>query len=518
MIALKVKMNTFIKKLRDRWKISNETYENLRISSAKPGILYGLPKTHKDNIPMRPILSAINTFNYKLAKFLCPILQPIASNQHTIPSTQAFAKEIQTMHFNHPIYLASFDITSLYTNIPVDETIEIALDSLCDHNDKFVNLDRKELKTLLQLATKDNIFYFNETLYKQVDGCAMGSPLSGTIANVFMCHHEVNWLESCPPIFRPVMYKRYADDSFLVFKDQSHVEMFRSFLNAQHPNIHFTLECEVNNSLNFLDMTISHSNGHLTTHTYRKPTHSGLGTHFTSFIPHKFKTNAIQTLLFRAYNTCSSWLTFHTEITFLTQYFQQNGFPTHIIHTFTHRFLNKKLNPKPLPQTVPKEKLYISLPFLGPFSFHIKKLLIKLLSPAYPQLDLQFIFTNKTTIATLFPYKDRIPAQLQSLVVYEYRCHCSVATYVGQTTCNLASRIAGHQGISDRTGVPLASPSFSAIREHSRKRHHAINPDSFKIIDTAKNPLHLDILEALHIKFKRPTLNIQTDTEKLITT
>ena len=77
MFSLKDKLNNFVKKLRKTWKISQKTYDDLRISSCKPGVLYGLPKTHKENTPMRPILSAISTFNYKLAKFLCPILKPI---------------------------------------------------------------------------------------------------------------------------------------------------------------------------------------------------------------------------------------------------------------------------------------------------------------------------------------------------------------------------------------------------------------------------------------------------------
>ena len=142
MFSLQDKMNTFIKKLRDNWKISAKTYDELRISSAKPGVLYGLPKTHKTNTPVRPILYAINTFNYKLAKFLSPILQTIATNNFTINSSQTFAKELLSTHFDHPIVLASFDVTSLYTNIPINETIEITLNSLCDHNDTFLNLKR----------------------------------------------------------------------------------------------------------------------------------------------------------------------------------------------------------------------------------------------------------------------------------------------------------------------------------------------------------------------------------------
>ena len=101
-----------------------------------------------------------------------------------------------------------------------------------------------------------------------------------------MCHNEAIWLQNCPEEIKPCLYRRYADDTFLVFKDIAQVELFRAYLNSQHPNIQFTLECEQNNSLNFLDMTVTHTNGRFTTHTYRKPTHSGLGTHYESFIPH----------------------------------------------------------------------------------------------------------------------------------------------------------------------------------------------------------------------------------------
>ena len=124
------------------------------------------------------------------------------------------------------------------------------------------------------------------------------------------------------------------------------------------------------------------------------------------------------------------------------------------------------------------------------------------------------IYYIRTTI--LFPYKDKIPKFLQSYVIYEYSCRCS-ASYVGQTTGNLGKRIAEHKGISERTSKVRGTQLHSAIRDHSEKYHHPIDPESFKVIGTAKNDTSLDILEMLHIKFRRPSLNLQTDTEKLIT-
>ena len=65
----------------------------------------------------------------------------------------------------------------------------------------------------------------------------MGQPLGPTFANIFMCFHEKKWLEECQDDFRPVLYKRYIDDTFILFKDKSHAPLFLNYLNNQHRNI-----------------------------------------------------------------------------------------------------------------------------------------------------------------------------------------------------------------------------------------------------------------------------------------
>ena len=263
-------------------------------------------------------------------------------------------------------------------------------------------------------------------------------------------------------------------------------------------------------------MTVTHSNGHLSTATYRKPTLTGLGTHYTSFIPHSYKTNPIYTLLHRAYTTCSSWLSIDQEIKYLITFFQRNGYPTNLIYTHVNRFISKLHQPTPSTPTVPKDKLYVSLPYLGALSYHIRNQLNKLLTPAYPQLSIKYVFTNKQTIGSLFPHKDKIPPPLQSFVTYSYKCRCS-ATYVGMTTCNLAKRIAEHRGVSARTGKALADKPLSAIREHATHKRHPIDPNAFTIIGSARTKGALMTLESIQIKLLRPSLNIQSDTSQLLT-
>ena len=85
-------------------------------------------------------------------------------------------------------------------------------------------MKKSEFKDLLSLATKESYFVFNNILYKQIDGVAMGSPLGPSLANAFLTHHEQDWLDSCPLEYRPLYYRRYVDDIFVLFKSSDHLK------------------------------------------------------------------------------------------------------------------------------------------------------------------------------------------------------------------------------------------------------------------------------------------------------
>ncbi|KAG0425394.1 hypothetical protein DMUE_6035, partial [Dictyocoela muelleri] len=98
-----------------------------------PDVLYGLPKIHKPNIPLRPIISAINSPNYNLAKFLVPILDPLTKTQYTLTDTIDFIICLNSSSFG-TCFMTSFDIESLYTNLPISETINIITNELFHNN------------------------------------------------------------------------------------------------------------------------------------------------------------------------------------------------------------------------------------------------------------------------------------------------------------------------------------------------------------------------------------------------
>ena len=263
---------TSISKLSKSKVISNELFSKLAPTGSRPGILYGLPKVCKPNIPLRPIVSSINSHSFNIAKFLVPLLRPISVSQYSINDTFSFLQELFEQKFNNNVFMASFDVTSLFTNIPLDETIKIIVDQLFSNSNNFEGFSRDEFVKLLNLAVKNCHFIFNGKFYDQIDRVAMGSPFEPLLATIFLSFHETNWLKDCPFEFKPLYYWRYVDDSFIVSKSRDHILPFLNYLNPKHINITFTYEVEKDKCLPFLDVNILFSNGKFSTTVYRIPT------------------------------------------------------------------------------------------------------------------------------------------------------------------------------------------------------------------------------------------------------
>ena len=192
-----------------------------------------------------------------------PILEPLTTNKYTVKDSFKFATEIVEQDSNN--FMGSLDIDSLFTNIPLEETIEICTNNLFKNEDIVHGLKKGEIKDLLSLATKESYFIFNNVLYKQIDRVAMGSPLRPSLANAFLTHHEQDWLDSSPLEYRPLYYQRYVDDIFVLFKSSDHLKRFQSYLNSSHVSMSFTIETEQNNKIPFLDVNVIREQGEFIT-------------------------------------------------------------------------------------------------------------------------------------------------------------------------------------------------------------------------------------------------------------
>ena len=168
--------------------------------------------------------------------------------------------------------------------------------------------------------------------------------------------------------------------------------------------------------------------------------------------------------------------------------------------------LNSKFRPAYLSPTVPKLKLYASIPYIhnNKFGQNLSKIIIS----HFPALDLKLIPKKPLKLGTLFHYKDRLPLLMQSHVAYLFTCpKCKVGTYLGATKRMLKVRIDSHLGISHRTGCSLNKKEFSNIRDHCKECRTNFNYDCFKIMDRAPDDSSLFVLESLLIKQYVPNLN-----------
>ena len=224
--------------------MSTEQYKKIKAVGSRPGILYGLCKVHKAITdvcsPFRPIPSAIGTPSYKLAKFLVPKLSSITLNQFIVKDSFSFAEQI--VHQDSKRFMGSLDVDSLFTNIPLEETIIICTNLLYDNEDVIEGINKSEFKNLLSLATQESYFLFNDALYKQKNDVAMISPVRPTMANVFLSFYETKWLEQCPKELKPVFFRKYIDDIFVLFESTEHFSKFRNYPNTCHSNMSFSFE------------------------------------------------------------------------------------------------------------------------------------------------------------------------------------------------------------------------------------------------------------------------------------
>lgn len=510
-LRIEDKINNFLRKIKKLELIPQDVINKLFVSGSGPGILYGLPKIHKldfsSKFQFRPIFAAYNCPSYNLAKFLVPVLNPITSNQFTCLNSYQFVKDISSVERADRYIMASFDVESLYTNIPLSETIQICLSKLYTNPASTVlGLSKNMFKSLLELAVKHSYFVFNNVYYKQNDGLGMGLPLSPSFANIFLCHYEELWLSNCPTAFKPAFYRRYIDDTFLLFHDKSHIKLFLNYMNCQHQSINFTCEIENNSCISFLDSLIHRNSKQFECSVYRKNSFSGLGTSFYSFCHFRFKINSIKTLLARAYGVCSNYSFLHKEFEFLVQFFRSNGYCSSFVKRQINLFLNRKYSTDQ-PVVSNNKLLYVSMPYFGPQSVNLEKDLSKLLHKYFINIDFKIVLTNSFRIGSFFNYKDKLPTSMLNSVIYDFGCEQCSSHYVGMTTRNFFMRLAEHAGRSFRTNIPLSTPPHSAIRDHTSNCNSPISINQFKIIDSCSNPIDLRILESLHIFTRKPVLN-----------
>ena len=298
----------FYKKVREIGgnKKCNEILEKYKCVNPKLPYFYGNAKTHKEGIPLRPIISNQGSFMYKQSKMLADLLSPflgIFSNAHIKHSEDFISKFNNSNIPTNNVKLLSLDVESLFTKVPIDDVLSFLSDKLEPYEEHFTLGLRKTIE-LIKLCVSSNVFSFNGNYYRQKFGCSMGNPLSPILANLYMEYFETVLLTPIKP--QEMVWYRYVDDIFTFWDNNwGNFEEFLTRLNSLVPSIKFKCEWERDDCLPFLDILIMRRNNKYVFKVYRKPTFSISYIHYLSYHHDKIKIGVACNLFLRALRICS---------------------------------------------------------------------------------------------------------------------------------------------------------------------------------------------------------------------
>ena len=224
-----------LKKLCNDGKLDDDLRKKLKSTGAKPARLYGLAKVHKDDVPLRPIVSMPATAYDNIGKWISKWLNFVPESRINT-STSDVSKEIRKLRLEHDESLVSFDVTQLYTHVPLDESIEMAPIKLYEIRDD-VPVDINTFIELAKLACSNILIKTHMGYVRQIDGLAMGIQCAPQLANIWMAAFDNSIKDDS------VFYKRYMDDILRVIKKHE-IGSTLERINQLHPNLAFTKELE----------------------------------------------------------------------------------------------------------------------------------------------------------------------------------------------------------------------------------------------------------------------------------
>ena len=411
--------------------------------------------------------------------------------------------------------LISLDVKSLYTNVPVDEAIELATKLAYDGLEPppFV---RAVFQKLLHLALTNVLFKCCGRWYRQTEGLAMGSSLSVVLANIWMntfedtlarvepisarnnpkdnivpcggCGENVEdnekavlcdgcclwvhqrcveddinlmtdneyWFCGCTTEIpkRAKIFARYVDDIMRMVK-KAVVDTLLKMANSLHRNLEFTIKLESEGALSFLDMKILRHQDSLKTKWFTKPTDTGLMLNFHSLAPTQYKRNVEEGTIHRINHTTTDWIAFHDGVAKAQLTFEQNGYPPQFYGNIVRDTINKNRN--------------VASPINRQDTGEGKA--VEKSKERRPLLMLQYrgqesdrfarrlrthgvstTFTTRKLKSYLPSLKDPIPEELSSKVIYQIECPGCHSRYVGQTARHVITRLGEHRRKSSPLG------------------------------------------------------------------
>ncbi len=486
---------------------------------------YVLPKVHKTGrLRIRPIVSNCDIYCDKLLIHLKTILNLVFRGDYTVKNSYEFVEKLDRIELDPDDRLVSYDVESLFTKVPVDDTLQIVerrLRTLITTEEGLAQYEETTTLTvdafmaLLRLVVKDFYFMWHGQLFRQKQGLPMGSRLSPVLANIFLEELEEVVLNSIPR--PPKFYARFVDDLFIIYNRFlcPSDDLLRLF-NEQHSQIRLTDEHEEQGHLNYLDLTINRGEQpaqpgpwKVSLDIFRKPTHCHIYLHYNSAVPLSMKRSTVRGHWLKGQRLLRNHPEgLGQELGYIKRTFQnqRNGYPRALLQSWIWRFASEpqrdpdlllfrrdRLPRRPelqeqqedaeVPGDLRTAKQTMLIPYVKGVSDRLRTIAARYGVKSW------FSYLGRTGDGFSCTYKEQTHTSKSRNVVYRAVCACG-REYVGECERNLKVRVAEHKKPN----------SGSSLSTHLRiSRAHVLDSNRTEVLAKEKHGLRRKMLESMVI-------------------
>ncbi|UYV71740.1 hypothetical protein LAZ67_9000201 [Cordylochernes scorpioides] len=279
-------------------QITSAQFQNYTSKPSNTPYIYGLPKVHKPDIPLRPIVAYHLSPAAHLARYLSDVLKPLIKtyNSHSIQDSSDFIHKLKEIDNSENYSICTYDVKSLFLCLPHDLIIK-ELRKLLASSD-LPHTQSCTITDLFQICLNMNTLEFDGHYYLQKRGSPMGSPLSNIAAGLVMSGLD-SWIMNRDDLGIK-LWIRYVDDIFCMYPKANN-SLITDALNAYQECLKFTQNQDKNGVIPFLDVLVINTDSNIETTVYYKPEFNPTYIHYGSHAPASHKITTIKTLTKRIF-------------------------------------------------------------------------------------------------------------------------------------------------------------------------------------------------------------------------
>jgi hypothetical protein len=376
-------------------------------------------------------------------------------------------------------------------------------------------MEPEQICDLVKLAVNSTFFKFEEQLYAQKTGLAMGSKISPCLSDIYMETLVKKAKETYPK--QPIYIKKYVDDFIFIYNSKEiQASDYLNHLNSIDPNIQFTLEEENNKQLPFLDIMLERKNNQIITKVYRKPTDQGLLLNYNSAHSNSTKATVARSGLYRAHKYCTQQSDLKIEITKVYETLLKNDYPLHVIKKI-HRKVKEKIKTQnnttptndsssnenenssadPSENSIPSDNnknkvITIVMPYVKQVSENIQRF-----TREHFDTHIRVAFKCKNTLRKILTHVKPKSKPLLKDCVYKISCQKQCGkVYIGQTKRDLKTRVKEHMAATKTLQDPKAK-NYNHLAHHAQKEGHILDFENATAIHFEQNLQRRKTAEAM---------------------